>query len=330
MSNSQTPARQGDNGAPATQDRKPALEAGGGQIDAIVPRDVDQAYRLSKMIVAAGLAPQDAKSPEEVMGRVVAGLEVGLKPLQAVQSIAMVNGRPVIWGDGLIALVKGSGLCQYITEWHEGQGDDLVAVCETQRVGEPYPTRRTFSVADARSAGLWGKQGPWKQYGPRMLQMRARSWALRDTYPDVLKGIAVGEEARDTQRHQAERAARGGQDRGTHAAQITAAARGEQPAQPEPQTIEAETVEPEHGDTPAPAPDQPAADGIALYGPDGDEIGRADDHDEARAELEKQVQRAPGRVEDLIAANAAIVDDDTAKGWRALAAETQEQGTLVQ
>jgi hypothetical protein len=52
-------------------------------------------------------------------------------------------------------------------------------------------------MEDAEKAGLKGKQGPWTNYPKRMLQMRARSWCLRDVYPDVLRGVHVAEEAQD-------------------------------------------------------------------------------------------------------------------------------------
>src|SRR3546814_17968193 len=50
---------------------------------------------------------------------------------------------------------------------------------------------------DAKKAGRAGKQGPWSQYPQRMLQMRARAWAMRDGFADVLKGIGIAEEVRD-------------------------------------------------------------------------------------------------------------------------------------
>ena len=56
---------------------------------------------------------------------------------------------------------------------------------------------KTFSYEDAKRAGLWGKQGPWTQYPQRMAQMRARSWAVRDAFPDLLRGISVYEEQQD-------------------------------------------------------------------------------------------------------------------------------------
>ncbi|WP_245265880.1 recombinase RecT [Bradyrhizobium japonicum] len=130
---------------------------------------------------------------------IMRGMEVGLTPFMALDKIAIVNGRPTIWGDGAIGLVRGSGLCEFIKERIEGSGDARMAVCEAKRRGEPEPIRRTFSVADAKKAGLWGKQGPWQQYPERMLQMRARAFALRDGFADVLGGLYLREEIEDAQ-----------------------------------------------------------------------------------------------------------------------------------
>lgn len=56
---------------------------------------------------------------------------------------------------------------------------------------------RSFSMDDAIKAGLAGKQGPWSQYPKRMRQMRARAFALRDVFPEVLRGMPVAEELQD-------------------------------------------------------------------------------------------------------------------------------------
>lgn len=71
-----------------------------------------------------------------------------------------------------------------------------MAVCIAKRHGSSPVTAR-FSVMDAKRAGLWTKAGPWQTYPRRMLQMRARSFALRDAFPDVLKGLISVEEALD-------------------------------------------------------------------------------------------------------------------------------------
>ena len=48
-------------------------------------------------------------------------------------------------------------------------------------------------------AGLWAKSGPWTQYPKRMMQMRARGFALRDKFADALGGLITVEEAQDYQ-----------------------------------------------------------------------------------------------------------------------------------
>src|SRR5581483_5778829 len=100
-------------------------------------------------------------------------------------------------------LCRASGICLYIKEWAEGEGEDLTWYCEAKRKDDPTPIRQKFSVTDAKTAKLWGKTGyngqptPWITNPGRMLQMRARGFALRDAFPDVLRGLISAEEARD-------------------------------------------------------------------------------------------------------------------------------------
>lgn len=149
------------------------------------------------------MAPSGLDTPEKAMVAIMHGLEVGLTPMAALQSIAVVNGRPTIWGDGALGLVRGSSKLESIREWVEGEGDNMVAICEVKRKGDPVVIRATFSVDDAKKAGLWGKVGrngaptPWVTYPRRMLSMRARAFALRDGFADVLRGLGIAEEVQD-------------------------------------------------------------------------------------------------------------------------------------
>jgi hypothetical protein len=158
----------------------------------------DDAFRFSKMVAASDFAPKDFKGkPESCMLAIQHGSEVGLSPMQSLQSIAVINGRPTIWGDAALALVQASPVCEYVREYTEGDGDALVAVCEAKRRGYPAPTVVRFSVADAKKASLWGKSGPWQQYPTRMLTLRARGFALRNAFADALRGLITAEEAQD-------------------------------------------------------------------------------------------------------------------------------------
>jgi hypothetical protein len=65
------------------------------------------------------------------------------------------------------------------------------------RKGKATPIERRFSVGQARKANLLGKAGPWQEYPDRMLAMRARSFAGRDAFPDLLRGIRTAEEVLD-------------------------------------------------------------------------------------------------------------------------------------
>jgi len=171
-------------------ERSPAVAG----LFSLAPRNLDEAFRLADMLADSDLVPKDYKGkPGNCMVAMQWGAEIGLKPMQALQNIAVINGRPSLWGDAMLALVRSSPLCEYVVETIDANG---TAICQVKRRGEPEQIR-TFSDADAKLAGLIGKQGPWTTNPKRMKQMRARAFALRDVFTDILKGIAMAEEAMD-------------------------------------------------------------------------------------------------------------------------------------
>lgn len=157
-----------------------------------------EAMSFAGMVAKSDFAPKDFKGkPESCLLAIQHGSEVGLSPMQSLQSIAVINGRPTIWGDAALALVQSSPACEYVREYIEGDGDQAVAVCEVKRRGYPAATVSTFSMFDAKRAGLAGKSGPWTQYPMRMLALRARGFALRNAFADALRGLVTAEEAQD-------------------------------------------------------------------------------------------------------------------------------------
>lgn len=160
----------------------------------MVPSSFDEAVKISKMLAASELVPKDYRGkPENVFVAMQWGAEIGLKALQALQNIAVINGRPAVWGDAAIALVQNRPDCEDVIESIEGSGDSRTATCTIKRKGRS-PVVRTFTVGQSKTAGLAGKQGPWTQYPDRMLQMRARGFAIRDAFPDALRGLSLAEE----------------------------------------------------------------------------------------------------------------------------------------
>jgi hypothetical protein len=157
-----------------------------------------EAMQFSEMLASSSMVPKAYQGkPNDVLVCVQWGYEMGLAPMQALQNIAVINGKPSVYGDAMMALVQSSPVCEDIEEYFEGEGTtNPVAVCVAKRKGRK-PVITKFSVEDAKRAGLWGKGGPWTAYPKRMLQMRARGFALRDAFPDVLKGMITAEEAQD-------------------------------------------------------------------------------------------------------------------------------------
>jgi hypothetical protein len=156
--------------------------------------DMGSAMQLATMIANSQLAPKNFQNkPEDTLVAMMMGNELGLNPMQAIQNIAVVNGRPCVWGDAMLALVQNHPSFGGIEEDYDK--DTMTASCTVWRKGGTKHTQ-TFSRADAETAGLWGRN-TWKQYPKRMLAMRARGFALRNQFADALLGLITTEEAYD-------------------------------------------------------------------------------------------------------------------------------------
>ncbi|MFM8607192.1 MAG: recombinase RecT, partial [Hyphomicrobiales bacterium] len=193
----------------------------------LLPRSLKEALQLASLLSKSKLIPKGFENPEACLVGILYGMEMGLSPIAALQRMAIIDGRPTLWGDAALALVEASGLLIRIEERVEVQepqsgqrspdGPDdsktyrtghqrpdqsndrqstktKTAICSVLRSGRSAPITRTFSVDDAKRAGLWQKPGPWTDYPDRMLMMRARAFALRDAFPDVLMGLYLREE----------------------------------------------------------------------------------------------------------------------------------------
>ena len=206
--------------------------------------NLEAAIRLAEMFSKSAMVPKQYQgNAANCLVAMAYGDSLGMAPLQAMQSVAVVNGVPALYGDGMLALVQASAVFESIEESIE----DGAAVCTVKRRGMK-PVQRIFTADDAKRAGLWGKQGPWQQYPARMLQMRARSWALRDAFADVLRGIQSVEEVRDipevidvTPMPPALPEPKAA----TKAEQVLSKVRAKKPRPPEPEPVAAAAAEPE-------------------------------------------------------------------------------------
>lgn len=179
----------------------------------IVPQSFEEAQRLATMAVKSGLWKGDRKDTEEqkhakATMAIMQGLECGVPPMQAVQSIAVINGKCVMYGDLLTALLWANGFD--IEQTISGSGDQMTATCTITRPNGKKITR-TFSVAQAKKAKLWDERptvkkqwdgkwedkpndSPWFKYPDRMLAWRALGNCQKDGASDVTKGLHILED----------------------------------------------------------------------------------------------------------------------------------------
>jgi hypothetical protein len=164
-----------------------------------IPKTFDEMYKYAQFMTKTGIVPKAyLGKPDDAFMAIQHGAELGVSPQQSLVIIAIINGRPCIWGDGLLAIIQTSPHYEYHKEYYEGsiEKGDLKAICEIKRRGSPVHTQY-FDIGKAMRAKLWQKQGPWTDYPERMLMMRARGFAVRDKFAAELKGMITAEEAMD-------------------------------------------------------------------------------------------------------------------------------------
>jgi hypothetical protein len=178
----------------------------------MAPATIEEGYRLANLLATTELVPKGYRGkPADIVAAIQYGMEVGLPPMSALHSIYVTNGRPAMWGEGLMGVIMSSPLYKDHEEYYllaggkkvdvltatDLKNDDTTAVTTFWRRDNPRPRTASFSIAQAKKANLLGKEGPWQTYPDRMLKMRARGFAARDAFPDLLRGIKTVEEVRD-------------------------------------------------------------------------------------------------------------------------------------
>lgn len=167
---------------------------------ALAPTTTEEAWKVAQALAKSAFVPKAfANNPSDILIAAAMGARLGLDVFSALQSLAVVNGKPTLYGDALLAV------CQARPDWRgmivrwDGKGDDeaITVTVRRQIAAEVIGTDGRFGVADAKKAGLWTKQGPWSQFPKRMMEMRARAYALRGAFADALLGFHAKEEIED-------------------------------------------------------------------------------------------------------------------------------------
>lgn len=160
-------------------------------VTALVPTTIMETQELAGRFAKSRLLPAELQGKEaDVFVTILAGMELGLAPMAALRSIHIIKGKPVLSADGMVGVVQASGLCEYFTGI---ESSDKIATYETKRRGAPAPQRISFSIEEAKLAGLLSNDN-WKRYPAAMLRARAKAALARDVYPDAIAGVYTEDE----------------------------------------------------------------------------------------------------------------------------------------
>lgn len=173
----------------------------GAALATFVPTNMDEVKRMAQWAAVGGMAPKsltEGKNVEQATAAcaiaIMAGAELGLTPMMSLRSYAVVNGRPTLWGDGLIAVVMKSSAYKVGSLKRGYDEAKKLGWCEAERT-DGTAWREEFTEAQAKKAGLLNKKGPWQEYPDVMMTRRAISKCLNFLFADVLGGFVTEDEA---------------------------------------------------------------------------------------------------------------------------------------
>lgn len=159
-----------------------------------VPQGMAEIKEFCSMVSKSNIVPKEyIGKPENVFVACIKGMDLGLKPLQALECIAVINGKTSLYGDAYLAIARGSGKLESYKEETTGVGDQMKSIVHVKRKGEEINVSE-YTALDAKTAGLWGKSGPWALHPKRMLTMKARNYALRAAFADLFLGLEYSAE----------------------------------------------------------------------------------------------------------------------------------------
>lgn len=147
----------------------------------------EQASALAAQLSRSNLLPSALnKNPADILTIILTGQELGLAPMMSLRGIRIIQGQPTLSADTMGALVRSRrDICGYLRIISSSATE---ATYETQRAGDPEATRMSYTIAQAKQAGLLGSQA-WQKYPDAMLRARCLSAICRAVYPDLILGM---------------------------------------------------------------------------------------------------------------------------------------------
>ena len=128
-------------------------------------------------------------SVEQASAIMLKGFELGLPLTASFEFVHVVEGKPTISPKGALALIYGSGFLAGI----KIEGDANACTVSMKR-SNGVDFTLTWTMADARKAGLVKPKGAWETYPANMLRWRTIGFVADVVFPDVIGGLKRADE----------------------------------------------------------------------------------------------------------------------------------------
>lgn len=165
-------------------------------------QNAGQLYSVCQVLAQTDMVPEKLRNkPGACFAVAMMGMPLGFDLMTCLRRIEHFAGKPTLPGELLLALLRRQPDLAHFAKGWEGKPyeDDYCAWIETQRKGFPI-VRDTFSVREAKEAGLWEKKGPWQTYAKAMLMWRCVGQHMRMEWSDRTNGLQPREEYQDVER----------------------------------------------------------------------------------------------------------------------------------
>lgn len=157
----------------------------------LMPATFSDMMTVADVLVKSGFLPESVKTPAQAAAIMIAGRELGFSVMQSFRCIYIVKGKPAMSAQSMGAKIKAAGHYYHVDELSNER-------CQItfRRTGSPAPYTHTFTMDDAKAAGLAGSD-TWRKYPKAMLYSRCMSAGARIEMPDVIEGMYTPEELAD-------------------------------------------------------------------------------------------------------------------------------------
>lgn len=163
-------------------------------LTAFEPQSLGELMKLADWMAGSQLLPKHLQEkPRDIVLIAMKGRELGITLMQAIAGIYIIDGKTVLAADLIVAVVKRSPDVEF---FRLVESSDAIATYEAKRCDDPQPTRLSFTIAQAQTAGLAGR-GTWQKYPAAMLRARCSSALAKIVDPGKTMGLYDTDEGED-------------------------------------------------------------------------------------------------------------------------------------